>query len=58
MGPSIYGPKGLVLTNPSTGQEIGHIEIEDPTNVECHTEEEGVLYVTTASKVVKVTLLE
>lgn len=58
MGPSKYGPKGLVLTDPLNGEEIGHIPIEDPTNVECHTESDGsILYVTTANKVVKVTLL-
>uniref|UniRef100_A0A7S2Z888 SMP-30/Gluconolactonase/LRE-like region domain-containing protein n=1 Tax=Chloropicon laureae TaxID=464258 RepID=A0A7S2Z888_9CHLO len=57
MGPSEYGPKGLVLTDPATGQEIGHIPIDAPTNVECHTDQDGVLYVTSANKISKVTLL-
>jgi gluconolactonase len=55
--PSEYGPDGLVLTDTETGKEIGHIEIDGPTNVECHTEEDGVMYVTAANAVHKITLL-
>merc|ERR1712224_215269 len=56
MGAPQYGPDALVLTNTSTGKEIGHIEIDSPTNVECNTEEDGVMYVTTANAVYKITL--
>jgi len=55
MGPSKYGPQGLVLTDPSNGKEIGHIPISEPTNVECNAED-GNIYVTASDKLVKVTL--
>ena len=57
MAPANFGPPGLVLSDPETGEEIGHIDIEDPTNVECNAED-GKIYVTAANKVVRVTLLE
>ena len=54
MSPAEAGPPGLVLSDPATGEVLGVVPVEDPTNVECNAEGDGV-FVTTRDKLVRVT---